>query len=69
LYGELKKIVPQASNAEPFTGSKGWSERFKKRTTCHNVSLQGESASANEQGATDFKSMIVGIIEGGGYTP
>jgi hypothetical protein len=69
LYGELKKDMPQASNAELYTGSKGWFERFKKCVNFDNISLQGKSAGTNEEGATNFKSMFVGIIEGGVHTP
>lgn len=60
--------MPQASNAEPSTGSKGWFERFKKHANLHNISLQGKSASANEE-AANFKSTVVGITEEGGYIP
>jgi hypothetical protein len=66
LCGELNKTVPQASNAEPFTGSKRWFERFRKCVNLYNISVQGESASENK-GAINFKSMIVGITEEGGY--
>jgi hypothetical protein len=69
LYDELKKTELQASNAQPFIGSKGWFERFKRRANLHSISLQGELASANQEEATKFKSTIVAIIEEGGYTP
>jgi hypothetical protein len=68
VYGELKKAMPQASNAEPFAGSEVHFERFRKCANLHNISLESESASANE-GATNFKSMVVGVIEEGNYTP
>jgi hypothetical protein len=56
----------QASNAQPFIGSKGW---FKRCANIHSISLQSELASANQEEATKFKSMIVVIIEEGGYIP
>jgi hypothetical protein len=58
--------MPQASNAQPFIGSKGWFKRFKRCANLHSISLQGELASANQEEATKFKSMIV---KEGGYIP
>lgn len=67
LYSALKDSFPSTSH-EQFEASQGWFERFKSRANLHNVSLKGESASADISAANKFKIELKAIIEEGGYS-
>lgn len=59
MYGQQKiTIRRKASGNSEFQASKGWFQRFKKKTCLHNVKLTGESA-----GAQKFTTKLAGIIE------
>ena len=52
IYESLKKNVAGHSTAEAeeeFKGSRGWFEKFKRRSGIHSVIKHGEGASANEE--------------------
>ncbi|XP_019362170.1 PREDICTED: CENPB DNA-binding domain-containing protein 1-like [Gavialis gangeticus] len=67
LYDDLQKNLPEGSTSEPFYASKGWFERFKTYSNLHNVSIQGEAASADTQAASSYRNKLVEIIEERGY--
>ncbi|XP_019391383.1 PREDICTED: centrosomal protein of 89 kDa isoform X4 [Crocodylus porosus] len=69
LYDDLQNKLPEGSACEPFIASKGWFERFKRRSNLHNVSIQGKAASADTQAASTYRNKLLEIIEEGGYTP
>ena len=57
IYENLKKNVAGHSTAEAeeeFKGSRGWFEKFKRRSGIHSVIGHGEGASANKEEAEKF---------------
>ncbi|XP_017165864.1 tigger transposable element-derived protein 1-like isoform X2 [Poecilia reticulata] len=54
----------------PFNASKGWFDKFQKRFGLKSVSMHGEAASADTDGAEEFvNKKFKAIIEEGGYKP
>ncbi|XP_046406300.1 tigger transposable element-derived protein 1-like [Ischnura elegans] len=67
IYGDLTKDTP---NPEPFTASRGWFDRYKKRSNLRGVvKRSGEAASADGEAASAFVEMLREIVEEGGYLP
>jgi hypothetical protein len=56
----------ETSKDEVFSASKGWFDRFRKRTGWHNR-VQGEAASADTEAAKNFPEKFAEIIEEEGY--
>jgi hypothetical protein len=57
IYENLKKNVAGHSTAEAeeeFKGSRGWFEKFKRRSGIHSVIRHGEGGSANKEEAEKF---------------
>ena len=69
LYEDIKKRLGESSDTEMFTASRGWFDRFKKRSGIHNVKLAGEAASANTEAAREYIKIFKEIGETGGYSP
>ena len=73
LYNTIKENDKSASSTNEktcnFTASKGWFERFKKRHSLHNLKIQGELASGDENAAKKFIPIFKKIIQENNYTP
>ncbi|XP_023223549.1 tigger transposable element-derived protein 1-like [Centruroides sculpturatus] len=50
-----------------FVASNGWFEKFKKRHSLHNIHIQGEKASADEDAAKKYPAELADIIQTKGY--
>lgn len=59
----------KVQNPPPFTASKGWLQRFKKRCSIKHASYQGEIASADAVAAKAFIPVAKQIIDEGNYSP
>lgn len=67
IYGDLTK---DKNNPEPFTASRGWFDRYKKRSNLRGVvKMSGEAASADSEAANIFIENFRAIVEEGGYLP
>lgn len=51
-----------------FKASNGWFEKFKKRSSLHNIKFSGEASSADKISADQFLPVIEDIIKNGGYS-
>lgn len=51
-----------------FKASKGWFERFQRRSNLHNVKMSGEAASADHEAAQKFKPELAKLIAEKGYS-
>ncbi|XP_042322498.1 tigger transposable element-derived protein 1-like [Sceloporus undulatus] len=69
LYEDFCKGSPQTIYSKPFTASKGWLHRFKKRFGLKNVKFTGEAAYAHEEGAATFPAALQKLIKEKGYHP
>jgi len=58
----------QLGGPDSFKASQGWLEKFKRRFGIRQISVQGESLSANKDGATQFQKELKNIIENGQYS-
>ncbi|XP_064090704.1 tigger transposable element-derived protein 1-like [Macrobrachium nipponense] len=68
LYEAVVEKQGEGSATESFAASRGWFNRFKVRANLHNLKLQGEVASADEEAAERFPGCLAEIIREGGYT-
>ena len=70
LYGDLIKkdpsIVPEGFD---FKGSRGWFEKFRRRSGIHSVVRHGEAASSDKDGAEKFKVEFERFIKAERYLP
>lgn len=69
LHDDLSKTIPGTSEAQEFKASRGWFEKFKKRTGLHNVIRHGEAASSDFAAAEAYKATFASFIEEEGYVP
>lgn len=53
--------------SESFMASRGWFDRFKKRSNLHSIKITGEAASADHQAALEFPEILKTVIEHGNY--
>ena len=51
-----------------FKASKGWFDKFRRRSALHNIKVTGEAASANKEAADKFKPELEKCIEEKGYS-
>lgn len=68
MYARLQEEGECPINPE-FQASKGWFEKFKQRFGLHNVSMQGEAASADQEAAERYRDVLAKIIREGVYLP
>lgn len=59
----------RGDTTENFAASRGWFDKFKKRSNLHNIRITGEAASADAAAATAFPATLKAIIEKGDYPP
>ncbi|XP_053555977.1 tigger transposable element-derived protein 1-like [Bombina bombina] len=68
LFNDLKTKKGEAAKDAEFVASRGWFDRFKKRSNLHNIKVQGEAAAADTEAAESYPSEFAKIIEDGGYS-
>ncbi|XP_053568580.1 tigger transposable element-derived protein 1-like [Bombina bombina] len=68
LFNDLKAKKGEAAKDAEFVASRGWFDRFKKRSNLHNIKVQGEAAAADTEAAESYPSEFAKIIEDGGYS-
>ncbi|XP_064077646.1 tigger transposable element-derived protein 1-like [Macrobrachium nipponense] len=68
LHEAVVKKHGEGSVSGEFSESRGWFNRFKAHANLHNVTLQGDAASAVSESADSFPSGLAEIIKDGGYT-
>ncbi|XP_053575658.1 tigger transposable element-derived protein 1-like [Bombina bombina] len=68
LFNDLKAKKGEAAKDAAFVASRGWFDRFKKRSNLHNIKVQGEAAAADTEAAESYPSDFANIIEDGGYS-
>ena len=56
-------------SATPFSASKGWFDRFKRRQALHGIHRHGEMGSADTEAAEHFKTTFAKYIADEGYVP
>lgn len=69
LFEDLKKKFGPSAENEVFSASRGWFERFKKRSGLHSMRITGEAASADRTAAAAYPAFLKKIIDEGGYKP
>ena len=71
LHADLLQQVAGSSEEEQveFKASRGWFEKFRKRTGIHSVVRHGEAASADAAAAEAFKIEFKRLVESEGYFP
>ena len=71
LYADLLRQVAGSSKEEQveFKASRGWFEKFRKRTGIHSVVRHGEAASSDAAAAAAFKTEFKSLVESEGYLP
>uniref|UniRef100_UPI00358F173F tigger transposable element-derived protein 1-like n=1 Tax=Myxine glutinosa TaxID=7769 RepID=UPI00358F173F len=68
LHGDLIKDLPGSSaDDDEFKASRGWFEKFKRRSGIHSVVMHGEAASSNKDGAADFVNKFSAFVNTEGY--
>lgn len=65
----LSKLLGTSAETDNFKASRGWFEKFKKRSGIHSVIRHGEAASSNEKEAEAFKVEFDKIIKEEDYVP
>ncbi|XP_071057066.1 tigger transposable element-derived protein 1-like [Onthophagus taurus] len=70
LHANLLKDMPDSSSdSAEFKASRGWFEKFKRRTRIHSIFRHGEAASADIISAEEFISEFKTLIETEQYIP
>lgn len=71
IFADLIQKTPGSSTAEEevFKGSRGWFEKFKRRTGIHSVVRHGEAASSDTKAAENFIGDFKKLIDSEGYLP
>lgn len=68
LFDDIKKKEEEFSTIE-FKASRGWFDRFKRRSNLHSLRLQGESASADMEAADEYPSTFKDLVNSRSYPP
>ena len=73
IYNRLQEfessVYHQGTNKMAFNTSHGWLTGFLKNDAFHNLKIQGELASADENAANNYPDELEKIILEGRYTP
>ncbi|XP_016070266.1 PREDICTED: tigger transposable element-derived protein 1-like [Miniopterus natalensis] len=70
LHADLLKDTPGTSaQSGSFKASRGWFDKFKKRSGIHSVVRHGEAASSNKVAADNFVTEFQEYIEAEGFVP
>ena len=71
IYADLLKQVAGTSEEEQveFKASRGWFEKFRRRSGIHSVIRHGEAASADQAAADEFKIEFKRLVDSEGYLP
>ncbi|XP_023230982.1 tigger transposable element-derived protein 1-like isoform X1 [Centruroides sculpturatus] len=70
LYQDLLKKTPGSSfEIDRFKASRGWFEKFKKRSGIHSIVHHGEALSANKKDAEDFVKEFCAYVAAEGFIP
>ncbi len=67
LFETVELTRTDKATPETFNASTGWFDRFKRRTSLHNVRVTGEGASGDQSAAERFPDELKKIIEEGEY--
>ncbi|XP_067131436.1 tigger transposable element-derived protein 1-like [Centruroides vittatus] len=69
IFDYLKQMGQSSADetSVKFVASNGWFEKFKKRHSLHNIHIQGEKASADEDAAKKYPAELADIIQTKGY--
>ncbi|KAI5612034.1 hypothetical protein C0J50_0702, partial [Silurus asotus] len=62
-------LVKESPGTSVFTASRGWFDRFKKRSVNQNVCRHGEPAAANQKATDDFAKDFSDFVRKEGYLP
>ena len=62
----FKEMYPNSN--DDFKASKGWLHRFKNRHGIRQLTLQGESLSADSSAANNFKAFLSELVEQQGFS-
>ncbi|XP_040194034.1 tigger transposable element-derived protein 1-like [Rana temporaria] len=68
LFNDLKAKKGETAKDAEFSASRGWFDRFKKRSNLHNIKIQGEAAAADHKAAESYPRELAKIIQDGGYS-
>lgn len=70
IFTDLRTKTPGSSTDEKeFKASRGWFEKFKKRTGIHSVMRHGEAASSDKKAAENYVSDFKKLLISEGYLP
>ena len=71
IYDDLLKKNPSTSAGDnfEFKASRGWFEKFRKRSEIHNIVRHGEAASSNKEEAEKFVVEFSDMIKTEGFLP
>ena len=64
-----KKYPGTSGDTDVFKASRGWFEKFKKRSGVHSVVRHGEAASANQKAAEEFVQDFSDYVKANGFIP
>ncbi|XP_066977870.1 tigger transposable element-derived protein 1-like [Macrobrachium rosenbergii] len=70
LHADLMKLKPESSSTEhEFMASRGWFDRFKKRSGIRSVVRNGEAASSDEKDVEKFVKEFHQFVDENGFMP
>jgi hypothetical protein len=68
LFNDMKAKKGEAAKDAEFGASRGWFDRFKKRSNLHNIKVNGEATAADIVAAECFPRALAKITDDCGYT-
>jgi len=70
LHDDMVKKYPGTNgDTDDFKASRGWFEKFKKRSGIHSVVRHVEAASANQKAAEEFVQDFSDYVKASGFIP